>query len=74
MVAYRQTLRYFPTSAACFVAMDSLLLAFKTEFKRNATINLCYSLSHEHAVTLHADDYLVQANEIAWFERAASTL
>ena len=84
----RLTLRSFPTVAACCAAIDTLHAEFKREFKRSATVSLCYSLlatpdpladkpyytKDIHSVSIHADDPLKQAAEIAWFERMVNTL
>ncbi len=88
MKPYRQTLRFFPNVDACCAAIDALHKEYKRIHQRNATVELCYSLTAKpdpaaekpyytqdtHAVTIHAEDVIHQRTEIEWFQSAIESL
>ena len=83
MPLHRETLVQLPSAAHCINAITTMHAAFKAAHKRNATVDLFYSLVFStdvellnepdtHLITLQAEDASEAASpEVAWFRVAA---
>ena len=86
MSLHRETLMYLPSASSCVNVIMEMHRAFKSTFKRNAVVDLFYSMGFStdteklddpdtHSVTLQVDPAEIKAvEEAAWVRASAQAI